>query len=115
MIFVTRITYGNYGGRYYFEASGHAISEDFQFYGEEKESGVCAAVSMLVLSAAELLSDMRSSGEIFNASIEVESGYACFDLSVNGDADEKIDGIFAVLMSGFLQLEENYPELVSCE
>ena len=115
---MTKIIYGDYGGRYYFEASGHAVSEelitDHGCDGSDA-SAVCAAISILVLSAAERLSELQSNGDIYNASITVESGYACFDLSVRDENDDRISEIFDLLMNGFMLLEENYPELISCD
>lgn len=115
---MTRIVYGDYGGRYYFEASGHAVSEELipDCECDEKESElVCAAISILVFSAYGRLSEMQSSGDIYNASLNVENGYACFDLSVRDEEDARVSEIFEVLMSGFMQLEEKYPELISCD
>lgn len=115
---MTKVIYGDYGGRFYFEASGHAVSEELiSDHGcdEEESAAVCAAISILVLAAAEKLGDMQSSGEIYNSSISVENGYACFDVTPREESEGKLFDIFDLLMTGFYLLEENYPDLICCE
>lgn len=123
---MTRISYGNYDDRFYFEASGHAVSEELfggcgcdqtalSSGGDEESRAACAAISILVLSAAERLRELDSIGSLTHLSAELESGYACFDVTHRGDTSETVAEIFEVLMAGFALLEENYPELVCCE
>ena len=115
---MTKIIYGNYGGRYYFEASGHAIAQDvIDTCGcDEEESGaVCAAVSILVQAVCARLSEMESNGELIHLGSELQSGYACFDVTPRESSDGAVNEIFELLMAGLSLLEENYPDLVCCD
>ena len=123
---MTRISYGNFGDRFYFEASGHALSEELfggcgcdgtAVRGGEAEDSraVCAAISILVLCAAERLRELESEGSLAHLSADVESGYACFDVTPREDSAPALEEIFGILMTGFALLEESYPELISCE
>ena len=115
---MTRINYGDYGGRYYFEASGHAVSESIIpdcGCDEKEQSAVCAAISILVLCAAQRLQELNESGELIHFSAELESGYACFDVTSRDTSDEEVSRLFETVMCGMELLEENYPELLSCE
>ena len=114
---MTKISYGSYDGGFYFEANGHAVSEElFGGYGcdESDSKAVCAAISMLVLAARERLSELESEGGTYRLSSEVEEGYACFDVMPRECAAECVEEIFRTLMAGFGLLEENYPELIAC-
>ena len=115
---MTRIVYGSYDDRFYFEATGHAVSEElFDGCGCDgsDESAVCAAISILVLAAAERLGEMERSGEIARLVTEIEGGYACIDAQPRCGSAGSVGEVFSLLMSGFALLEENYPELISCE
>ena len=115
---MTRISYGDYGGRYYFEASGHAVAESIISdcgCDEKEQNAVCAAISMLVLCADRMLCALNESGELLHFSSEVQSGYACFDVTTREDGDESVKKLFETVMCGMELLEENYPELLCCE
>ncbi|MBR2473919.1 MAG: ribosomal-processing cysteine protease Prp [Clostridia bacterium] len=120
---MTKIVYGNYDDRFYFEASGHAVSDevlngcgcDETDISRADSDSVCAAISILVLAAAERLRELDSDGELIHFSDEVESGYACFDVTPRDYSTDSVKEIFELLMSGFSLLEENYPELICCE
>lgn len=116
---MTVVTSGCYNDRYYFEASGHACSEEKRMpcIGEITESGdealACAAASILVLTATERIERMQSEGAFLSSSITVEPGYAGFDLEVREERGEELSVIFDTLLLGFELLEENYPDCVS--
>lgn len=116
---MTRVTYGYCGDRVYFEASGHAVyGEELSGCREEADTEsalVCASVSILVLSAAERLSEMERKGDFLTSDISIEPGYACFDITPRHDSAETVNEIVGLLMTGVELLEENYPELVCCE
>ena len=115
---MTRIVYGRYDDRFYLEASGHAVVEElFADCGCDEDDGgrVCAAVSALILTACEMLSELDSRGELSRLVTEIESGYAMLDAAPRYESAEAVEGVFDFLMTGFGLLEENYPECVSCE
>lgn len=115
---MTRIVYGSYDDRFYFEATGHAVSEElFDGCGCDgsDESAVCAAISMLVFTAVERLGEMDRNGDIARLVTEIEDGYACIDAQPRCGYAEAVGEVFSFLMTGFALLEENHPELISCE
>jgi len=118
---MTRVTSGFAGDRFYYEISGHACVENGGYYETElnhdefDDGRVCAAVSILVLTAAEKISRMESEGAFFNSNITVESGYCCFDLEARDEYASELSALFDLLNVGFELLEENYPQHVSVE
>ena len=115
---MTRIVYGRYDESFYLEASGHAV--DTELFGgcgcdEEDAQLVCAAISALIFSACARLEELDGRGDLSRLVIETESGYACLDASPRYDSVEAVSEVFEFLMAGFTLLEENYPELISCE
>lgn len=118
---MTRVTSGFAGDRFYYEISGHACVESCGSYetslsSETSEDGlVCAAVSILVLTAAERIALMESEGAFYSSSITIESGYCCFDLEARDEYASELSALFDLLTVGFQLLEENYPQHVSVE
>ena len=118
---MTRVTGGFYDDKFYLEVSGHACEESGGVYempsdaGEGDEALACAAVSILVLTAAERLARLDSEGAFYNSSVTVESGYGCFDLDVRDEYSDTLSAILDTLLTGFELLEENYPDLVSVQ
>ena len=118
---MTRVTSGFAGDRFYYEISGHACAESLGSYetslsSEISEDGlVCAAVSILVLTASEKITRMDSEGAFYNSSITIESGYCCFDLEAREEYLDELSALFDLLNLGFELLEENYPQYVSVE
>ncbi|MBE6609038.1 MAG: ribosomal-processing cysteine protease Prp [Ruminococcaceae bacterium] len=118
---MTRITGGFYDDRFYLEVSGHACEERDGVYempsaNREDESALaCAAVSILVLTAAEKIARLDSEGAFYNAGITVESGYCCFDLETRDEYSDTLSSLLDTLIVGFELLEENYPDLVSVQ
>ena len=115
---MTRVSVSGYNERLYLEAVGHSVAGDeFAATGaieRKKESErVCAAVSILMLSAASRLREMDSNGDFVSACITVESGYALFDIEPREDARERVEEIIEMTVCGISLLEEGYPELVS--
>ncbi len=116
---MTVVTSGYYEDRYFFEASGHACSEDKRMpsRSDMEENGeealACAAASILVLTAVEKIEKMQSEGAFLSSTITVEPGYAVFDLEVREEYIEELSVIFDTLLLGFELLEENYPECVN--
>ncbi len=116
---MTVVTSGSYNERYFFEVSGHAVSEDKKLpvgteaEGTREDSLACAAVSILVLTAVEKIEEMQREGAFLNSSVTVEPGYAEFDLEVREDREDELGVIFDTLLLGFELLEENYPDCVS--
>ena len=110
---MTKITSGCYDGRCYFEAVGHAVAEDTEAFGDNTEGcAVCAAVSILMLTAARRLEEMDAQGDFINACITVESGYALFDINPRESVREQVEELIATLECGCSLLEENYPQLI---
>lgn len=114
---MTRVTSGYYDDRYYLEISGHACREEDGAYRMPSETDgeaaiACAAVSILVMTALERVRDLDGEGAFRNASVTVETGYACFDLEVREEYAEEIKHIFDIITLGFELLEENCPGLV---
>ncbi len=113
---MTKITYTTYNERYYFEATGHAVAEANDAFGgygcDETEKAVCAAVSVLMLTAAGRLAEMEARGDFISSCITVEGGYALFDIEPRQGSAEKTEEIIENLIYGIALLEENYPELV---
>ena len=108
---MTKVNVSGYNERLYLEVCGHSVPEGG---GESADSKiVCAAVSILLLSAAQRLCEMESMGDFNFASISVESGYALFDLEPRDDSRERTEEIIEMLLSGFSLLEEHYPELIA--
>jgi uncharacterized protein YsxB (DUF464 family) len=118
---MTKVTGGFYDDRLYFEVSGHACEEDGGVYAMPEASGegesalACAAVSILVLTAAEKIGRLESEGAFYSSNITLESGYCCFDLEVREEYSETVSSILDLLTVGFELLEEHYPECVSVQ
>lgn len=116
---MTVVTSGSYNDRYFFEASGHAVSEDKRLTCGDETDGTgednlaCAAASILVLTAVEKIERMQSEGAFLSSSITVEPGYAEFQLEVREEREEELSVIFDTLLLGFELLEENFPDCVS--
>lgn len=120
---MTKIDYGNFGERFYFEASGHAVSELTNGYSEGSEDHVCegkdadrvcAALSILVLSLEATLKELDGVGALTHLYTEISDGHACFDVGVREEYEETLDGCFEFAMRGIALLEESYPELIYC-
>ncbi len=113
---MTKIVYTACNERCYFEATGHAVAQAENAFGtcgcDENEKAVCAAISILMLTAAGMLSEMESNGDFISSCITVEGGYALFDIEPRDDSREKTEQILQTLFYGASLLEENYPELV---
>ena len=112
---MTRITSSLYNERCYFEANGHAVCEAESFNSAvtgEDERAVCAAVSILMLTAYGRFAEMESNGDFVSAFLSLENGYALFDVQPRDDARERTEEILEMLMCGLAMLEENYPQLV---
>ena len=116
---MTVVTCANCDGRYFFEVSGHACPEELRMpYESEIADGgedalACAAASILVLTAAEKIGKMQSEGAFLSSSVNVEAGYAGFDIEVRDERADELEVIFDTLILGFELLEENYPDCVS--
>lgn len=112
---MTRVTVASYDERCYFEAEGHAVAEAQDAFsdGNGAESAVCAAMSILMLTAASRLNEMQSNGDFYSSCITVESGYALFDIHPRDDVREQVQELFETLECGCSLLEENYPQLVA--
>ena len=108
---MTRVTSAVYNERCYLEANGHAKSE-VGCANTDDEKAVCAAISILMLSAASRFSEMESNGDFVSSFITLEDGYALFDVQPRDDARERTEEIIEMLMSGLYMLEENYPQLI---
>ena len=118
---MTRVTGGFYDDKFYLEVSGHACDENGGVYempsaaGEGDDALACAAVSILVLTAAERIDRLDSEGAFYNSSVTVEYGYCCFDLDVRAEYSDTLSAILDTLLTGFELLEENYPDFVSVQ
>ena len=118
---MTRVTGGFYDEKFYLEVSGHACEESGGVYempsclGDDDSNLACAAVSILVLTAAEKIARLDSEGAFYNSSVTVESGYCCFDLDVRDEYADSLSALLDTLLVGFELLEENYPDLVSVQ
>lgn len=116
---MTVVTSGYYDERYFFEVSGHACRDDGGMPSAEEcevtgeEALACAAASILVLTAAERIERLQSEGAFLNASVDIEAGYAGFDLEVREEYREEMNVIFDTVLLGFELLEENYPDFIS--
>ncbi len=111
---MTRVSYGSYDERIYFEASGHAVADaEGAFTGEGEAASVCAAVSILMLAAASKFDEMDRNGDFVYCNITVEPGYVCFDVQPREDARQATTDVIELLVCGIALLEENYPELVA--
>jgi uncharacterized protein YsxB (DUF464 family) len=112
---MTRITSSLYNERCYFEANGHAVCEADSFncgVSGEDERAVCAAVSILMLTAYGRFAEMDANGDFVFAFLSLENGYALFDVQPRDDARERTEEIIGMLMCGLSMLEENYPQLI---
>ena len=118
---MTRVTGGFYDDKFYLEVSGHACEERDGVYempsclGDGDSDLACAAVSILVLTAAEKIARLDSEGAFYNSSVTVESGYCCFDLETRDEYSDTLSALLDTLIVGFELLEENYPDLVSVQ
>ena len=118
---MTKVVYGKTYDRFYLEISGHAYPEYGDTETQSKQDGsestaVCAAISILALSAGQMLGEMDANGEFSSCSITLDDGYALFDITPSdAEVSGKTEVIFEVLMGGINYLEENYPYLVTVE
>ena len=115
---MTRIVYGDYDDRFFFEATGHAVSEELSVgcgCDGMENNAVCAAISILVLTAQQRLCELDELGMLLHFNSSVESGYACFDVTPRIEETENVMRTFEILMTGFALLEESYPDLICCE
>lgn len=118
---MTKVVYGKTYDRFFLEMSGHALPSESDTETEETEkspecTAVCAALSILAVSCAEMLEEMDGSGQFSSCSITLEDGYALFDVTPGDDESAgKTEVVFDVLIGGINYLEENYPGLVVIE
>ena len=114
---MTNIIGGFYDDKCYLEISGHACREYDGEYGmpEETEGNplVCAAISVLVMTALEKIKTFERDGAFICSSVTVESGYALFNFEVREEFSEEVRHCLETLMLGFELLEENYPDYIS--
>ena len=85
--------------------TGHAQSAP---YGSDL---VCAACSMLCITAAERLREMESQLEE-PAKISMQGGDAVIYCRAKGNAIEAVKGVFQTIACGARWMSENYPEYV---
>lgn len=112
---MTNITVATYNERCYFEAVGHAINDfkDNMQTTEENEGAVCAAISILLLTAAHRLAEMEERGDFISSHIRIEEGYALFDIEPRQDTVDEVVELFDTIECGCTLLEENYPQLIA--
>ena len=111
---MTKVKVSGYNERVYFEASGHAFSTVMGAIEMQNDAErVCAAISILMLSAAHRLKEMESAGDFYSSVITVENGYALFDIEPREDARERVEEIIEILCAGISLLEENYPAFIT--
>ena len=95
--------------RHELTAKGHAN------YAPEGQDIVCAAVSILVLTAAERLMDMhKTNRRIYKKPIVVtEKGFARLKAESTFIGNTRINEVFSVICCGLRHMAEEYPENVS--
>ena len=111
---MTKVRVSGYNERFYLEASGHALSPIAGSIEMQNDADkVCAAISILMLSAAHRLREMEAAGDFYSCTVAVESGYAVFDIEPREDARERVEEIIEILCAGISLLEENYPAFIT--
>ncbi len=112
---MTNVTVATYNERCYFEAVGHAINElkEDSRVLDDSERAVCAAISILLLTAAHRLSEMEARGDFISSHIRLEEGYALFDIEPRYDTADEVTELFDTIECGCMLLEENYPQLIA--
>lgn len=93
----------------YLSAEGHAGAAE---YGKDT---VCAAASMLVCTAAELLRRSRREGRVRNVVILMESGAAALSAEPEKGYGESMRREMAAICGGFELLAERYPEYICAD
>lgn len=95
--------------RHELTANGHAN------FAPEGQDIVCAAVSVLVLTAAERLMDMhKADSRTYKKPIVVtEKGFARLQAGSTFAGNTRIHEVFSVICCGLRHMAEEYPEKVS--
>ena len=83
-----------------------AIKLDGHATGDEK---VCAAISSLVYALAGYLQNAAQSGDVKIQSMELKSG----EVKIRFRGGREIKAAYEMMIIGLLQLEAEYPKLVS--
>lgn len=86
---------------------GHAGS------GEKGHDLVCAAASILACTLASLVDSTKDSGQVSNATVELNDGGALISCEPIGHYSYPIKLIFDTICTGFDILAEEYPDNVS--
>lgn len=91
------------------QAVGHAG------YGAFGQDVVCAGMSTLFVTAAEMILDMEEGGLVADKVLRLEPGNVCMGVRPAEAGREKAEWLFRTLETGCRILAESYPDNVCIE
>lgn len=106
---MSKVYYRRYYDRHLLTVEGHAN------YGEKGRDIVCAAVSILCYTLLETLKQDESEDKCKIIQSTVRDGYFSLEVEPFSFSDSRIGGIVDAVLTGFMLLEEEYPENVRFE
>ena len=106
---MTKICHREYYDKFLIIIEGHSG------FGAEGEDVVCAGISTLAYTLLNTLLDEESAGNVRLIRNVVRDGYMCLEAECADYARERLKGIADTCITGFLMLEESYPQYVSME
>ena len=108
---MTRVTFAELNGGWWFECRGHAG------YAPKGQDIVCAGVSALCMALLARLEALRDEGILRQVRTHVSDGEVCAEAFTDGDTLNAllVRHTFETVLAGFQTLEETYPDCVRVE
>lgn len=104
---MTTVYHREYYDKQIFTVEGHSG------FGRAGQDIVCAGVSTLAYTFLNCMLDEEAAGNIKLIRKIVRDGYVHLEIEIFGFSKERIKGMLDACITGFLMLEESYPEYVS--
>lgn len=106
---MTKILFREYYGRTLIVIEGHSG------LSETGSDIVCAGISTLAFTLTNSVLDEESHERLKLFRNVIRDGYVCLEFEAFEHAMERISGMVDTVVTGFLMLEEMYPEYVKME
>lgn len=106
---MTTVCYREYYDKFLMIIEGHSG------FGAVGEDIVCAGVSTLAYTLLNTILNEEASGTVKLIRKIIRDGYMCLEVEFADYAQARVKGIFDVCITGFVMLEESYPQYIAVE